>query len=498
MDIYSSIQKLLDYSMFHALIEPMDELFMRNRILELLNLDSYPDGGIVSYTSEDEIPESPSVILGEILDWAAQEGILEEDTMTFRDLLDAKIMGLLIPAPSQIFKNFSEIKEKEGIKSATAYYYDLSIKSDYIRSERIKKNMNWRTPTPYGELEITINLSKPEKDPRDIARERTVKSSGYPKCLLCSENEGYAGRINHPARQNHRIIPMPLKGEKWFLQYSPYVYYNEHSIVFSEIHRPMKISKESFDRLLDFVTLFPHYFIGSNADLPIVGGSILSHDHFQAGRHTFPMEIAPVEIPLKINGFEDIEAGIIRWPMSVIRLTGNDRERIAQAGELILEKWRNYSDESADVLAFTHGTPHNTVTPIARRKGKLYELDLVLRNNRTSAEHPLGIFHPHAEVHNIKKENIGLIEVMGLAVLPGRLKKELEDLKNILLEENPLEKIRDDEHLNKHYRWIESLPQNISLEDAVGECFSKVLSHAGVFKDTPSGRQAFLKFIGTL
>jgi UDPglucose--hexose-1-phosphate uridylyltransferase len=410
-------------------------------------------------------------------------------------------MDCVMPRPSEVIRRFHSDYARNP-KAATDRFYKLSQASNYIRTDRIAKNLQWKTPTEYGDLDITINLSKPEKDPRDIAKAKLIKSTSYPKCLLCRENEGFAGHAGHPARQTHRLIPLRLSGHRWFLQYSPYTYYNEHCIVLNRKHVPMKISRRSFENLLDFVTIFPHYFVGSNADLPIVGGSILSHDHYQGGRYNFAMAKAPIEKHYKFEGFEGIEAGRVKWPMSTIRLRGEDREELIELADKIQLAWRGYSDESAEILAETDGNPHNTVTPIARRKGELYELDLVLRNNRTTEEHPLGLFHPHAEVHHIKKENIGLIEVMGLAVLPARLKGELSALAEALVSGAPLTGA-----LEKHAPWAEELqtrytftPENAAgiLETEVGRVFARVLEHAGVYKRNAAGKEAFMRFVGAV
>ena len=413
-------------------------------------------------------------------------------------------MNCLVPRPAQIQERFWKEYEKSP-EAATAYYYKLSQDSDYIRRYRISRDRKWTVDTQYGTLDITINLSKPEKDPKAIAAAGAAKSSSYPKCQLCMENEGYAGRVNHPARENHRIIPITIQGKKWGFQYSPYVYYNEHCIVFNGEHIPMKIDRSAFAKLFDFIKLFPHYFLGSNADLPIVGGSILSHDHFQGGHYTFAMAKAPVIENFTVAGYEDIEAGIVKWPLSVIRLRGKDTERIIDLADHILGKWRSYTDEDAFIYAETDGTPHNTITPIARMKDGLYELDLTLRNNITTEEHPLGVYHPHANLHHIKKENIGLIEVMGLAVLPARLKGEMEMLKEYILEGKD---IRSNEQIAKHADWVdEFLPsyadineENIMhiLEQEVGKVFCQVLEDAGVYKCTEEGLKAFRRFIDTL
>ncbi len=444
-------------------------------------------------------------ILGSMCSYAYEKGIIEGDSVAYRDLFDTKIMGTLMPRPSEVIRKFRELYEKESPKAATDYYYKLSQDSDYIRRYRIVRDRKWKAATEDGGLDITINLSKPEKDPKAIAAARNAKQSGYPKCLLCRENEGYAGHLNHPARQNHRIIPVEINKSQWGFQYSPYVYYNEHCIVFNFQHVPMKIDHAAFCKLFDFVKQFPHYFVGSNADLPIVGGSILSHDHFQGGNYEFPMAKAPVERSFAVAGFEDVAAGVVRWPMSVVRLRGRDTDRIIALADRILEKWREYTDEAAFIHAFTEGEPHNTITPIARKRGEDYELDLVLRNNITTQEHPLGVYHPHANLHHIKKENIGLIEVMGLAVLPARLKEEMAQLKEAVLAGKDL---RGDENLAKHADWVEEFSpryqkiqgDNIDsiIEKEIGLVFLEVLKDAGVYKRTPEGQKAFDLFLSSL
>ena len=500
ININYEIERLLQYGVQKKLIDKLDITFTRNRILEVLNLDDF-----TSVEVEKENLEYPVEILENILNWASENDRLIENTITYRDMLDTEIMATLLGRPSEIIKAFNETIETQGVEEATKNYYDMSKNSNYIRTERIAKNMHWYSPTEYGDLEITINLSKPEKDPRAIAAAKHLKASSYPKCLLCKENEGYAGRVNHPARQNHRVIPLTLTNEEWFLQYSPYVYYNEHSIIFLGEHNPMKISKITFKRLLEFVDKFPHYFIGSNADLPIVGGSILSHDHFQGGNHDFAMAKAPIEENITFKNYKNITGGIVKWPMSVIRLQGKNREELVELADEILEKWRSYSDESLEIYSMTDDEPHNTVTPIARRRGELFELDIVLRNNRTSEEHPLGIFHPHSDVHNIKKENIGLIEVMGLAVLPGRLKEELSLLGKALLTPNYADEIKNNEDIEKHSEWAEKIIKNnpdlnkgnvdeiVKVE--VGKVFSKVLEDAGVYKRDEEGLEGFRRFL---
>lgn len=490
--IYNEIKNLVEYAIEKGLITTEDKVYTVNRILEVLGLDEYEEPASVTETELESI-------LKNILDFAVEQGIIDNN-ITERDLFDTKIMGLLLPRPSEVIKKFWD-DYAVSPKTATDNYYKMSCDSDYIRRYRIKKDVKWVTDTEYGALDITINLSKPEKDPKAIAAAKNAKQSGYPKCLLCVENEGYAGRINHPARQNHRIIPMIINDTPWMMQYSPYVYYNEHCIVFNSVHTPMSINRLTFKKLLDFVKLFPHYFVGSNADLPIVGGSILSHDHFQGGHYTFAMAKAPIETRLQFKGFDDVEAGIVKWPMSVIRLRAGNTDRLIELADKILLKWRGYSDCDAFIFAETEGQPHNTVTPIARFAGGRYELDLVLRNNITTKEHPLGVYHPHAELHNIKKENIGLIEVMGLAVLPARLKNEMKVLgEKIVAGEN----LRDCEITEKHADWVDSFKSQYSITAAnvdeilkaeIGKVFAKVLEHAGVYKRDANGKAAFLRFI---
>ena len=492
MKIETYIDSLVSYAMNCGLAEPCDHQLLVNKLLELLGMDDYTP-------SDEPQTEELEEILKGILDYACEKGLCE-DNITARDLFDTKIMGLITPMPREVIRTFNEKYAADPV-AATDWYYKFSCDTDYIRRYRIAKDMRWKYASEYGEIDVTINLSKPEKDPKAIAAAKLAPQSGYPKCLLCRENEGYAGRMNHPARQNHRIIPINMGGKDWCLQYSPYVYYNEHCIVFNSQHIPMKIDRSAFEKLLDFVTVFPHYFVGSNADLPIVGGSILSHEHFQGGHYTFAMETAPVEKAISFAGYEDIEAGIVKWPMSVIRLDGNDPKQLADLAEKILNCWRGYSDESVDVVAFSDGEPHNTITPIARRRGDKYELDLVLRCNITTEEHPLGVFHPHADKHHIKKENIGLIEVMGLAVLPSRLKKELSDLAQATVAGKDL---HADEVLCKHADWVEELKQQYTFtpENAMdiilqetGKVFAAVLEDAGVYKNTEEGRRAFLRFV---
>lgn len=503
--IQEAIRKLAVYGSKTGLVPKEDEIYTVNRLLELFELDELEelDEGTLAEIENTQI-EDLEDILKSMLDYAYEKGILKENSVVYRDLFDTKIMSLLAPRPSEVIRTFEEYYKEDPLK-ATDYYYKLSCDSDYIRRYRIRKDIKWVAPTEYGDLDITINLSKPEKDPKAIAAARTAKQSGYPKCLLCRENEGYAGRVNHPARQNHRIIPVTIQGDMWGFQYSPYVYYNEHCIVFNGKHVPMKIEHNTFCKLFDFVKQFPHYFVGSNADLPIVGGSILSHDHFQGGHYEFAMAKAPVEKTFHVEAFADVEAGIVKWPMSVIRLTGTDTDRIIALADGILNKWRAYTDEDAFIFAKTDGEAHNTITPIARKRNDKYELDLVLRNNITTKEHPLGVYHPHAELHHIKKENIGLIEVMGLAVLPARLKQEMEALKEAILAGRDL---RSDEVLAKHADWAEKFAEkydridrsNIDeiVEKEIGLVFMQVLSDAGVFKRTAQGQEAFERFIRNL
>ncbi len=491
------IAALAQYGLETGLIAPEDRTFAINSVLSVLALDDYEE--------PETIPEeSLENILKALLDYACEKGIIE-NSIVYRDLFDTKLMACLTPRPSEVIGRFRADYEESPVK-ATDNFYKFSRDTDYIRRYRIAKDIKWKADTEYGELDITINLSKPEKDPKAIAAAKNAKQSGYPKCLLCPENVGYAGRVNHPARQNHRIIPVNICGEEWGFQYSPYVYYNEHCILFNQKHTPMIIDKNAFEKLFDFVRQFPHYFIGSNADLPIVGGSILSHEHFQGGNYTFAMAKAPVEKEYTIKGYEDIKAGRVKWPMSVIRLSGKSPARLAELADHILASWRGYTDESAFIFAETNGEPHSTITPIARRNGDMYELDLVLRNNITTEEHPLGVFHPHAELHHIKKENIGLIEVMGLAVLPARLKGEMEALEKVLVEKGA-KALRDDPVLEKHADWAEEFAArreitsgNVSevVRDEIGKVFAKVLEHAGVYKRTAEGMAAFDRFVDTL
>ncbi|WP_407397599.1 UDP-glucose--hexose-1-phosphate uridylyltransferase [Treponema sp.] len=502
MTIYESINSLVGYGLVTGLISEDDVSYTQNRLLEVLELEGFEDGFDFSFIPEVKVDDLES-ILKSILDWACEKGLCE-NSVVYRDLFDTKLMGCLVDRPSSIRAKYTTLYEKSP-KEATDWYYKFSQDTDYIRRYRVCKDVKWQSKTEYGDMDITINLSKPEKDPKAIAAALNAKKSGYPACLLCKENEGYSGRVNHPARQTHRIIPFELCGEKFGLQYSPYVYYNEHCIVFAMDHVPMAITNRTWRYLLDFVKIFPHYTIGSNADLPIVGGSILTHNHFQGGNYEFAMTRAPVEKEFIIAGFEDVKCGIVKWPMSVLRLKGIDPERIALLADRIHEKWRGYTDEDAFIFAETDGVKHNTLNPIARRRGELFELDLVLRNNITTEEHPLGVYHPHAELHHIKKENIGLIEVMGLAILPGRLKTELADLGKAIVEGR---NISTDEILSKHADWVkEFLPKykdvnasNIEkiIRDEVGLVFSRVLEDAGVYKRNEEGKKAFEKFMKSL
>jgi len=491
MKLSTYIDSLVSYAMNCGLAEPEDHQVLMNRLLELM--------GEVEYVPSDE-PQSDDLeeILAGLLSCAVEKGLCDDNILA-RDLFDTRLMAALTPMPREVLRTFWE-KYAIDPREATDWYYKFSGDTDYIRRYRIKKDMRWKHRSEYGLLDITINLSKPEKDPMAVAAAKYAPQSDYPKCLLCPENEGYGGRMNHPNRGNHRIIPLNVGGKAWYMQYSPYVYYNEHCIVFNKAHTPMIVEQAAFEKLLDFTRQFPHYFVGSNADLPIVGGSILSHEHFQGGHYTFAMEAAPIEIPLIFAGFEDVKAGIVKWPMSIIRLTGADPQRIADLGGKILSKWRSYSDESVGIIAFSEGQPHNTITPIARRRGEDYELDLVLRCNITTEEHPLGVFHPHADKHHIKRENIGLIEVMGLAVLPGRLKAELHALAEALAtgaDISGTEMLRKHaawaEELKKHYTFTEENAMDILMEET-GKVFAGVLEDAGVYKCDAIGRAAFRAF----
>ncbi len=496
--LQESIKKLVQYGIDAGLTPECERIYTTNLLLDCMKEDEYtdPDCDLENIVLED--------VLKDLLDEAVKRGIIE-DSVTYRDLFDTKLMNCLCPRPSQVIDKFNDIYKNKGAEAATDYFYNLSRSSDYIRTYRVKKDLKWTTETDYGTLDITINLSKPEKDPKAIAAAKNAKQSAYPKCQLCMENEGYAGRTNHPARENHRIIPITINDSKWGFQYSPYVYYNEHCIVFNGIHTPMKIERATFVKLFDFIKLFPHYFLGSNADLPIVGGSILSHDHFQGGHYTFAMEKAPIIKEFTVKGFEDVKAGIVKWPLSVIRLQCKDEKRIINLAEHILNVWRGYTDEAAFIFAETDGEKHNTITPIARKSGDFFELDLALRNNITTEEHPLGVYHPHAHLHHIKKENIGLIEVMGLAVLPSRLKGEMEQLADFIVNGKDL---RSDEALAKHADWVDEFSKNYDkidesnvheiLKQEIGKVFCQVLECAGVYKNTKEGMDAFMRFVEVL
>ena len=498
MDLQKNIKKLVTYGLDKKLIEPEDKTYTINQYLEVFRLDEYDDPDITG--EEIVLPE----ILDRLTDAAYDRYIIKSDDIVTRDLFDTKLMGIMTPKPSQVIKEFRTYYE-ESPKKATEFFYEFSQDTNYIRRDRVKKDMKWKVNSPYGDIDITINLSKPEKDPKAIAAAKNAKQSSYPKCQLCMENEGYAGRMNHPARQNHRIIPLTINDRKWGFQYSPYVYYNEHCIVFNGQHVPMKIDRAAFTKLFDFVKQFPHYFLGSNADLPIVGGSILTHDHFQGGHYEFAMERAEIEKEFTIPGYEDVKSGIVHWPLSVIRIQSKDEKRLIDLADHILKKWRGYTDEEAYIFAETEGEPHNTITPIARKKGDMYELDLTLRNNITTEECPLGLYHPHNEYHHIKKENIGLIEVMGLAVLPSRLKAEMEHLSQCLIKG---EDIVSKEDLKKHAAWVEEIKEKYTdinegnvmdiLKEEIGQVFVKVLEDAGVYKYNEEGRKAFDRFIAVL
>ena len=506
MNIFDNINRLAAYGLKTELIQMYDLIFVKNQLLTALGLDGFENESQAAAVPEVEVSDLEE-ILKEILNYAVEKNLTGGDSVVYRDLFDTKLMAIMTDRPSNIRAKFRKLYEKSP-KEATDWFYKFSQDTDYIRRYRICRDVKWLSKTEYGDIDITINLSKPEKDPKAIAAAKNAKTVGYPSCLLCKENEGYAGRLNHPARGNHRIIPLKLAGEDWGFQYSPYVYYNEHCIVFNQEHSPMCISRKTFERLLDFITQFPHYTIGSNADLPIVGGSILTHDHFQGGAYVFPMAKAPVLKKVLIKGFEDVEAGIVKWPMSVLRIKSSDKNRIVELADHVLSAWRNYTDESAFIFAETNGEKHNTLNPIARRRGELYEMDLVLRNNITTKEHPLGVYHPHAELHHIKKENIGLIEVMGLAILPGRLKTELKDLALAMMQNEDISK---DEVLGKHAEWTNELKEKYGsfvgkseqetieiLKKETGIVFSKVLEHAGVYKCNEDGLKAFERFIAVL
>lgn len=491
MNINTAVKSLVRYAIDNEMIEKWDEIWAINTVCQALNIDSFEDCEAENAELED--------ILASILDYAVENGLCE-DSVVYRDLFDTKIMGLLTPRPSEVISKFQFLYIRDK-KSATDYYYKLCQDSDYIRRYRIKNDLKWITKTEYGDIDITINLSKPEKDPKAIAAALKMKATSYPKCLLCKENEGYMGRINHPARQNHRIIPMTLGGENFFMQYSPYVYYNEHCIVFNAEHTPMKIDKSAFAKLLDFAEKFPHYFVGSNADLPIVGGSILTHEHFQGGNYEFAMAKAPIETKVTFSGFEDVQAGIVKWPMSVIRIKGTDKARLVELADKVLTTWRGYTDKDSFIYAETEGTPHNTITPIARMRNGQFELDLVLRNNITTEDCPLGYYHPHPEYHHIKKENIGLIEVMGLAVLPSRLKNEMAVLGKAMVNG---EDISANETIASHKEWAEMIMQKYDINEdniddilkkEIGIVFTSILGQCGVYSRDEEGKAGFLRFI---
>ncbi len=495
--VYAAIGALVDYAVTHGLAEDADRHYLVNALLEKLGLDDYDPVGDVPFEGLDDI-------LDTLVDYAAEQGLLKSESITGRDLFDTALMGAVTPRPSDVIETFRSLYG-ESPEKATDWFYQFSQDTNYIRATRVAKDIRWSVPSEFGDIDISINLSKPEKDPRDIAAAKTAKQSAYPKCQLCLENEGYAGRMNHPARQNHRIIPVTINESHWGFQYSPYVYYNEHCIVLNGEHVPMKIDRAAFRKLFDFVGQFPHYFLGSNADLPIVGGSILSHDHFQGGRYEFAMAKAPYESTFTVPGYEDVEAGIVHWPLSVIRLRGEDDARIIDLADHILKAWRGYTDEAAFIFAETDGEPHNTITPIARKRDGKFELDLALRNNITTDECPLGVYHPHAEYHHIKKENIGLIEVMGLAILPARLKTEMALLAECLTGDKKLE---DYPELEQHAAWAKEIAarrtdlnkDNVDdiLKEEIGHVFVHVLEDAGVYKCTEEGRAAFERFIATL
>ncbi|MBQ2692869.1 MAG: UDP-glucose--hexose-1-phosphate uridylyltransferase [Clostridia bacterium] len=495
--VYAAVGALANYAISHGLAEEADRHCLVNALLEKLGLDDYETVGDVPFEGLDDI-------LDTLVDYAAEQGLLKSESITGRDLFDTALMGAVTPRPSEVIRTFRSLYG-ESPEKATDWFYQFSQDTNYIRATRVAKDIRWSVPSEFGDIDISINLSKPEKDPRDIAAAKTAKQSAYPKCQLCLENEGYAGRMDHPARQNHRLIPVPITESHWGFQYSPYVYYNEHCIVLNGEHVPMKIDRAAFRKLFDFVGQFPHYFLGSNADLPIVGGSILSHDHFQGGRYEFAMAKAPYESKFTVPGYEDIEAGIVHWPLSVIRLRGEDDERIIDLADHILKAWRGYTDEAAFIFAETDGEPHNTITPIARKRDGKFELDLALRNNITTDECPLGVYHPHAEYHHIKKENIGLIEVMGLAILPARLKTEIALLAECLTGDKKLE---DYPELEQHAEWAKEIAARRTdltkdtvddiLKEEIGHVFVHVLEDAGVYKCTDEGRAAFDRFIATL
>lgn len=499
IDVNRQISRLIHYGLQKKLIEKDDIFYTANRLLYLLKAADF------EWVPIDECLPYPAEILSSLCDYAVQTGALQEDHLDGRDRFDTELMNCLMPRPSDIVTHFYDAYKKSP-ERASSYYYDISCASNYIRMDRIEKDQKWETATQYGDMIITVNLSKPEKDPKAIAAAKLAPQSGYPKCALCRENEGFTGSANQAPRATHRLIPFSLCGEDYFMQYSPYVYYNEHCIILNREHKPMKVDRPCFDKLLSFLDFLPHYFIGSNADLPIVGGSILSHDHFQSGCFDFPMAKAGIRLPVSFAGYEDIQAGIVHWPMSVLRLKGQDKNRIAELSDKILSVWRGYSDEDADILAFTGDTPHNTITPIARRRAEGYEMDLVLRNNRTTDEHPLGIFHPHAEYHHIKRENIGLIEVMGMAILPPRLLQEMKVMEEALRHPEKAGSLLESEAMRKHAQWYEDLKadehtkENITkaIQDSIGIIFKDILSNAGVYKDTPAGMAAFQRFCSSV
>ena len=495
--IYEAVAKLVKYSQMHHLTEAEDEAYIVNSLMAALGMTDYEKPDVVGDADDLE------AILAELCDYAYEHGQIAENTVAYRDLYDTMLMGILTPRPSEVIKTFRE-KYADDRRAATDWFYDFSRATDYIRTYRVKKELKWDTPSEFGDIDITINLSKPEKDPKAIAAAKLAPQTSYPKCALCRENEGFCGNLRAAARENHRILPITMAGEPWFLQYSPYVYYNEHCIALAGEHRPMKIERKTIERMLDFVEIFPHYFIGSNADLPIVGGSILSHDHMQGGHYTFAMERAPIETEISFHGYENVKAGIVRWPMSVIRLDSDDKDALVNLANNILIAWRGYTDADAFVFAETDGEAHNTITPIARRRGDLFELDLVLRNNITTEEHPLGVYHPHAQYHNIKKENIGLIEVMGLAVLPSRLKDEMHAVAEAILAGK---NIAEDPAIAHHADWFEGFRENYTfdadnvekiLRREIGRTFVHVLEDAGVYKCTPEGREAMMRFIKSM
>ncbi|ADU29318.1 UDP-glucose--hexose-1-phosphate uridylyltransferase [Evansella cellulosilytica] len=502
------IEKLLEYGIDKSLISREDKDYCRNNLIDSLGIHEINPVPNMEKAGLEDVNSAPEILNG-ILDWANENGRLENNSVTERDLLDTRLMAALTGRPSEIVATFNELEKMQGPEKATEWFYQFCKDVHYIRQDRISKNVIWEADTLYGDMQMTINLSKPEKDPKEIAAAKAIQKSNYPLCVLCKENVGYAGRLDHPARQNLRTIPVQLCGEEWRLQFSPYVYYHEHAIVFSEKHEPMKISEATFKRLLDFVERFPHYFVGSNADLPIVGGSILTHDHYQGGNHKFPIEVAAEEETFRLASFgDDVQVAIVKWPMSVLRITSEDKEKVKRVASHILEKWKVYNDESVGIYSHTGNTPHHTVTPIARRKSVQFQMDVVLRNNRTSEEHPMGIFHPHQEVHHIKKENIGLIEVMGLAVLPGRLVHEMNLLESAILSGRMEEVISETEEISKHGEWAKQFVEKYDtineenckeiLQNEIGKVFATVLEHAGVFKRDEQGQKAFRKFVKSL